>query len=347
MDKSRAATVFLGILALVALGAVFKAAKGVILPLVVAWLLSYLFSPLVRFLERKHIPPALSIAAIIVTFLGVCFQSVAFMYDKIMLFANAFPRYYSRLMGLVNAAGENFGIPPGFWQNFDLGPKIASYLLGLPASAATLLMNLFLVMIFLVFILLGAPYLEYKLRYALSPDTAEKVQKAIDSVSHQIGRYLSTLFFISLSTGICVWLALAFLRVDFAVTWGVLAFVLNFIPTLGSIAASIPPVLVALVKSYPFLGHPLIVAAALLVIQVTIGNIITPKLMGDRLNLSPVGVLVFLLFWGWLWGIPGALLAVPIAATTRIICENVDSLAFIGVMMGSGKNFKKNLAGPT
>jgi len=167
------------------------------------------------------------------------------------------------------------------------------------------------------------------------------VKRILGTVSFQIGRYLSALALISAVTGFFVWFALEYIRVDFAVTWGVLAFVLNFIPTVGSIVASIPPILVALVQFYPSYMPAVITSLALLTIQVTIGNFITPKVMGDRLNLSPVVVLISLLFWSLIWGVVGALISTIIAAIIKIICENVPYLNFISVMMGSGKAYQK------
>ena len=151
------------------------------------------------------------------------------------------------------------------------------------------------------------------------------------SISSQIGKYLALQFFISLATGLCVWLALIILGVDFPVTWGALAFFLNFIPTVGSIAASIPPILVALVQ-FPSFWPAVFTLIVLLVIQMTIGNIISPKIMGDRLHLSPMVVLVSLVFWGWLWGL-WALCSVPIASAIKIVCENIEALRPISVMM--------------
>jgi predicted PurR-regulated permease PerM len=129
--------------------------------------------------------------------------------------------------------------------------------------------------------------------------------------------------------------------VDFAVTWGALAFFLNFIPTVGSIVASIPPVLLALVQFYPSLWPAIITLLAVTTIQMGMGNALAPKVMGDQLNLSPVVVLLSLLFWGWLWGIVGALISIPIAAAIKIVCENIKTLHPISVMMGSGKTYRR------
>jgi predicted PurR-regulated permease PerM len=131
------------------------------------------------------------------------------------------------------------------------------------------------------------------------------------------------------------------MKVDFAITWGVLAFILNFIPTIGSIISSFPPILLALVQFHPAVGHAVAVALGLLAIQMVMGNFLSPKLMGDNLNLSPVVVLLFLLFWGWLWGVVGALLSVPLASIIKITCENVPQLHMISTFMGSGKSYRR------
>jgi predicted PurR-regulated permease PerM len=129
--------------------------------------------------------------------------------------------------------------------------------------------------------------------------------------------------------------------VDFPVTWGALAFFLNFIPTVGSIVASIPPILLALVQFYPSIWPGVVTLIAVVTIQLGMGNALAPKIMGDQLNLSPVVVLLSLLFWGWLWGVVGALISIPIAAAIKIVCENIETLHPISVMMGSGKTYQR------
>jgi predicted PurR-regulated permease PerM len=104
---------------------------------------------------------------------------------------------------------------------------------------------------------------------------------------------------------------------------------------------SIPPIVLALVQFYPSIWPGVITLFTLLTIQLGMGNALAPKLMGDQLNLSPVVVLLSLLFWGWLWGIVGALLSIPIAAAIKIVCENIQTLHPISVMMGSGKTFQR------
>jgi predicted PurR-regulated permease PerM len=198
------------------------------------------------------------------------------------------------------------------------------------------------VLIFLVFMLLGKPYFQNKIERAFPNSQGERINQVTVSIASQISRYLSIKVMISAITGILVWLVLWLMGVDFAITWGVLTFLLNFIPTVGSIVATIPPVLLAVVQFYPNLWLAAGVLTTLLLIQQVIGNFIEPKLMGENLNLSPVVILISVVFWGWLWGITGALLSVPIAAALKIVCENIEMLKPISVLMGSGKHYQKH-----
>ena len=126
-----------------------------------------------------------------------------------------------------------------------------------------------------------------------------------------------------------------------AAGWGVLTFLLNFIPTVGSIIATIPPVVMAIIQFSPGLFKPVMVLVSLAAIQLTIGNIITPKVMGDKLGVSPVVILLSLLLWGMIWGIPGALLSTPIISIIKIVCENIPVLHSIAILIGSGESVRK------
>lgn len=341
MDRIRVFMFLIAIIALVAAGVVLKAAKGVILPLVFAWLLSYLFAPIVRLMERKKIPTFVTIIAVLILFLGFCVLGFFFMNTRILAFAAAYPRYYDSLISLAKSLTSNFDIPAEFWSSINWGQRIGSYLLSLSGSLVSLLSNLILVIIFMVFILSGAPYYKYKLRKAFSETNTNRVITIVETISTDISRYLSLQFIISAITGLLFWAVLQIAGIDFAVTWGVFAFVLNFIPTIGSIIATIPPILLAVIQFYPSLVCPVTVTILLVAIQQVMGNMISPKVMGDELNLSPVVILVSLLFWGWLWGIAGALLAVPMLSVIKIICENLPPLRPISIMMGSGKRYRK------
>jgi len=259
-----------------------------------------------------------------------------------MAMISAYPRYHARFETLIGTIMEQFEISPIWWENVHLAPVIGEQLLALSGFLVGFMTNLILVVFFLVFLLLGAPYFDIKIDKALSSRNATRAREVTKKISGQISSYLFLQFVISAATGFIAWALFASVGLDFAVTWGVLTFLLNFIPNLGSFIAAFPPILLALVQFYPSFGPAIIISTGLLIIQQGLGNFITPKIMGDRLNLSPVIILVSLLMWGWLWGIAGAILSVPIASTIKIVCDNLSPLKPIGVLMSSGKTFSRS-----
>jgi AI-2 transport protein TqsA len=332
----------LGILAIIAIGAVLKATEGVVIPLLIAWLLSYLLAPPVNFLVRRlRFPAPIAVAFVVILLLLTSWGAGIVIQQRLLAFAKAFPEYQDKIAALFAHYGKRLDIPAFAVKDLDWTAQIGSVVLRTSRFFITFATNSILVLIFLVFMLLAKPYANDKLRAAFSPVRADALIDITNTISRQIGAYLGALFVISLVTGLIVWGVLAWMGVEFAFTWGLLAFVLNFIPTLGSIVASIPPILMALVQFSPEVWPVVGVALTLLAIHQIIGNLIAPKVYGDRLNLSPVVILLFLVFWGWLWGIIGALLAVPIAAAIQIALSQIPALAPLAVLMGSGKKYAK------
>jgi AI-2 transport protein TqsA len=341
IDRGKITFIFLGILVLVAVGVVLKSAQSVILPLIIAWLLSYLIGPAINFMTSRKIPATLAVAIILILLLGIFYLSFTFLYSRVSAFATAYPRYHTRLTELAALLTSKWNLDFDPLAGINWGQNISRGLVSLSGSIFAFISQLVLVVIFLFFILLGKPFFRYKILKSFSAENADQISQITFSITAQIRRYLSLQFLISFTTGILVWLALQIIGVDFPVTWGALAFFLNFIPTVGSIVASIPPIVLALVQFYPSPWPGVITLIAVVTIQMGMGNALAPKVMGDQLNLSPVVVLLSLLFWGWLWGVVGALISIPIAAAIKIVCENIETLHPISVMMGSGKTYQR------
>lgn len=340
-QRLSATALSLGILAVIAVGFVLQAAKGVVLPLLIAWLLSYLLAPVVNFLVRRwRLPTPLAVGLVVLLVLAAAWGIGLVIQQRLLAFAKAYPAYEDKLVALFSYYGTELDIPSSVLNEANWTAHIGPILLRTSRFFITFISNAVLVMIFLVFMLLAKPFSNAKLRAAL-PDRADTITSVTNAISRQISAYLSALCVISLVTGLMVWGVLEWMGIEFAFTWGLLAFLLNFIPTLGSIIASIPPILMAAVQHYPAVWPVVGVAAVLIVIQQTMGNLIAPKVFGDRLNLSPVVILLFLVFWGWLWGVVGALLAVPIAAAIQIALAHIPSLAPLAVLMGSGKKYAR------
>ncbi len=341
IDPGRVAVALLAVVTLILVGAVLRTAQVVVLPLIIAWLLSYILGPIVTFLTRRRVPVALSITFVLVLLLAAGYFIGVFLHSRVINFMQYYDAYYARLIELIRTFTDDLDLEFDLISGIDWGPLVREHLMKLTSPLISFMSRLLLVVIFLVFLLLGKPFFPAKVKRAFGPDDAERVTRILGSISGQIGHFLVMQLLISFATGVCVWFALILIGVDFPITWGATAFLLNFIPTLGSIVASIPPVLMALVQ-FPTLWPALVTLVALFAIQMTIGNVIAPKVLGDRLNLSPVVVLLSLVFWGWLWGIVGAILAVPIASTIKIVCENFEGLKPISMMMGSGRGLGRS-----
>lgn len=325
-----------GLLAAIAMCMVLTLASGVFIPLVIAWFMLQVFRPVIDLGRKIRLPQILNVILVFAVFFSLCYIGIYFCTSQIVEFNRAFTTYYSKLNDMTLDVMKALNIPPESIPRISWMDILGRYLRNISEVAFTLSSKFVLTLVFLMFMLLEAPFLNDKIDRAFSGRSATRIKKIMSTVSDQISRYLGTLTLISLATGACAWLALALIGVELAAGWGVLTFLLNYIPTVGSIIATIPPVLMAMLQFSPGYIKPLIVLAALGAIQITIGNVITPKVVGDRLGLSPVVILLSLLLWGLIWGIPGALLSVPIASIIKIICENIPSLRPIAVMMGSG-----------
>ena len=347
MKRSNLIVGLLSVLVVFVVAAVFKSAYNVVVPLMIAWLLSYICGPAVNYLVHRRVPLAFAVFLVLALVLFVFYFFGIFFGARVreMLAEWDANHYTDRLYVIYKDTLYRLHVSEKYVSSINWNEKLASTIASLSASAAqwmfTFLGRLLLVLIFLVFMLLGKPFFRYKVENAFPPERGEAFTEITTSISQQIGQYLVVKLAISLVTGLLVWILLSVLHVDFPLTWGALAFFLNFIPTIGSIIASIPPILVAIILSYPSPWVPVLTAMSLLTIQMVMGNIIEPKVIGDHLNLSPVVILLSLAFFGWMWGIVGALLSIPIAASIKIFCENIEPLRPISVMMGSGKQLMK------
>jgi predicted PurR-regulated permease PerM len=189
--------------------------------------------------------------------------------------------------------------------------------------------NLFLIMLFILFILLETAGFPRKLQAAF-PDP-EGTLGHFRTMTANVNRYMGFKALFSLATGVSLWILLALIGVEFAGTWGVLAFFLNFIPAIGSIIAAIPAILWALVQ----LGLPsaLLTLLAYLAVNIIIGNLLEPKFMGRKLGLSPLVVILSMIFWGWVLGPIGMVLSVPLTMIGKIALATNEDTRWIAVML--------------
>jgi predicted PurR-regulated permease PerM len=334
----------LSIISVIAIGFVLYQIRSIILPFALAVFISYVLNPVIQFFENRKIPTFFAILfALIITFLVLNLCGIL-IFTSIKSFASEFPKYSAGITALIQNALDFLGIPNEAFKGAAGGGERSQLLdsirdlslhkliLNTLGSMLNFMSNTLLVLLFLLFILIGRNQLVLKVQHAFQEDTALRIADMLKNINRQIQRYLIAKGFISLATGFLYFIVLYSFKVEFAIIWGILAFLLNFIPTIGSVIATILPLLIAFIQFGNF-ADLLWLALILVTIQVTIGNFIDPRVVGQRLNLSPLVVLFSLMFWGWLWGIIGMFLAVPISVIIKIIFENTTSLQFISVLM--------------
>jgi predicted PurR-regulated permease PerM len=348
-NSGRANFFLVAFIALVLAGAVLKITATVVLPFIIAILLAFILDPIVGALEKLHIPRALAIIFIIIGIgLGLYVTGlILFSSGKTIL--SQYPRYEKRFLEIYSWIAGLFGLPydehrtfiENIWGQLGVRNQIRNYTLSFTNGFIDFLKSLVMVLLFMVFLLLESAHLEEKIAIAFENRFSGKIRSIVDAIVLQVSRYLTIKFFVSLATGILVALGLALLWVDFWLIWGIISFIMNFIPTIGSIAASAGVTLFALLQFWPH-GWPVAEAfAVMLLVHFIIGNVLEPQIQGDNLGLSPFVVLVSLLAWGWLWGFAGLVLAVPMTVIVKIICEHISILEPVAILIGSYKDIQK------
>ena len=337
-------TWMLGFLTLVVATYILFLLRGVLLPLILALLVSLGFKPMVRALTARRVPVAISIVLVFLAVVGIFALLSTIIINGVNAFAAASPVYEEKIVRWLGVGStwardllERFGLEEYAMQPTDavnlsaVARFVASSLGGILSTTG----DLILASLYLIFLLIGSQSFPAKLKAAFKPEISMRVASALEAIDTNIRRYLTAKTLISLVTAVIVTIILLAFGVDFAIFLGLLTFVLNFIPNIGSFIATVFPMLVALLQFESF-GLAFIITALLVVVQNVVGNLIEPRLMGTRLDLSPLGILLSLIFWGWLWGLWGMILAVPIMSLIKITCENVDQLKPIAVLLGSG-----------
>ena len=319
--------------ALVVVVAGLRAAAQVILPFLVAVFLAVVSVPLMGWLQRRRVPRPLAVLTTMLAAVGVIGILGLVVGRSVTQFRFVAPRYQARLESLLDSSvrlGEDLGLPVQEWQSLDLLPLGGMFDLlgGALGAVASFASNSLLVLLTVVFILMEAVGFSAKLRAAFG-EGAQLGQ--LERMATQVQRYLVIKTAISASTGLVVGLWVAALGVDFPLLWGLVAFILNYIPTLGSIIAAIPAVLLAIVQFGP--ARAGVIALGYLAVNVVVGNFVEPMLMGRRLGLSTLVVFVSLVFWGFVWGPIGMLFSVPLTMVIKIALENTKDLRWIAVML--------------
>jgi AI-2 transport protein TqsA len=329
-DRRVASNILLSIITVLLVGLVLRLARSVILPLLVAGFLAYLMDPLVSLLRRLRLPLVAAVTLSAVLYLAAFLVFGWVLYHSSLEFARAFPRYQRGLLTMVrdllqriqNAANTLIGQEP--LDELQKLP-VSSILLTFLRSLASGLAEFAIVFLFALLFLAGKYGLARKLLRAFPHKRAKRIALILLGIDRDLRKYIGVKSLAAIMEGFGTGVTLALFRVDFAVVLGFLAFVLKFVPYAGSVIALLLPFLIAVVQ-FGALARPLWVLGVLLAIDSLVSYLFEPKILGVQLNLSVPIIFLSLLVWGWLWGAPGVLLAVPLTTSLKIIMTDVPGL---------------------
>jgi predicted PurR-regulated permease PerM len=310
-------------------------------PLLVAAFLLELILPAHHWLVARRVPSKLAYVLILAVVLGVLFGVGRLVYDSAEQFRESWPDYEKKLdtVLLDIQKGLPFTVPQLQGKRLRDLLQVGSLdqvLAPLRAVVGTFigfLSALAVVALYLVFLVAEKLTFPDRLDRAFGKERADQLRGVAVSINQAATRYLAGLAFINFLVAVLTMLVLAAFGVPFVALWGILTFLFNFIPYLGSVAATVAPLVVCLLEYSDRLWIVLVVAALLILIQQVLGVYLQPRLLGRRLGVSPLLILLSLSFWGVLWGVVGMILAVPLLMVFKIILDNIPETRPIATLM--------------
>ncbi|MCD6200618.1 MAG: AI-2E family transporter [Bacteroidales bacterium] len=336
INKHKTASALWILASLVIILAGAKAASNIIVPFLMALFIVIIFKPFANALQKKGVPGWLALTIILLFILIFIGLLITMLTVSVQNFSAKIPFYNDKLIvyrDQLILLPKKFGIQIDQQQlnNFFDPAKIMSFVGIALKSFSDILSNGLLILLTIVFIFIESNIFNAKLKF-IARD--EKKLTYIQEINEQLNHYMLIKSITSASTGIILGGALALAGVDYALLWGVVAFMLNYIPSIGSLIAAIPPIILTLVQ----FGIPESIGVTLLYVTVNflIGSVIEPRIMGKGLGLSVLIVFLSLIFWGWILGPVGMFLSIPITLVIKIILHSQPDTRWISVLLGNG-----------
>ena len=315
-------------------------AKDLLVPFLVAAFLALITVRPMLWMQRHRVPSILAALIIVSVIMLVLTIVGAVVGTSIADFTAALPSYQERLdaivQGVIDLVAKAFNREEALESVGDMIDP--GWAMGLAAtllnSLKDVLTNIFLIIFTMIFILLEASTVETKVAAAFGRSTQSLKRPRVFLAD--LGRYLGIKTVVSMATGLTAGVVTWAIGLDFPLLWGMLAFLLNYVPNIGSIIAAVPAVLLALVQLGP--GGATATAIGFVGINIVFGNIIEPRLMGYGVGLSPLVVFIGLVFWGWVFGPVGMLLSVPLTMTLKLALESDKRTRWIAILIGSERD---------
>lgn len=331
--KTELSSALVKLAAVVVIIAGLIAAKSIVIPILLAAFITILVSPTLTWLKEKGLNSAFALVSVMLMLIIVMTLLGMLISTSLQDFAVNLPLYEVKLRdtltgftALMNEKGVAFS------QEMIMGlidpAKVAQFTSGLVKGIGAALTNGLMILLLVIFMLLEASVLPKKI-HAIHADASAHTAEFLRNVKE----YMLIKGVFSLLTGVLIYIGLFFIGLDYALLWAVLAFLLNFVPNIGSIIAAIPAVLLALIQ-LGFIGS-LEVIALFVVVNIVLGSILEPRFMGQGLGLSVLVVFVSLIFWGWVFGPVGMLLSIPLTIMLKLALQANPQTKWIAILLDS------------
>ncbi|MFA7056227.1 MAG: AI-2E family transporter [Candidatus Cloacimonadales bacterium] len=344
---------FLAVIATIVLIYGMRLAQTVLVPLILALFAASVVAYPMEWLIRKKVPKIIALTLVVVLVIGcialvgtIVGNSINEFTKKSSVYENNLTDWYNQtfldfdendLAGQTEIAGVTLREIIVKVSSIVTPATLMKWSTMILSNLQSMFKNMLLILIAMVFMLIEMDCFKYKL--SLLSEAHPETKVSVDKFFTSLRKYIGNKTLISLGTGIIITIILSAIGLDFALLWGLLAFLLNFIPTIGSIIAGIPPIILALVQLGP--GYALVVLLGYAATNFIIGNILDPRIMGYSLGLSTIVVFISLLFWGWVFGFLGMLLAVPLTMTVKIGLESSKKSKHLALLMSSNREIMK------
>jgi predicted PurR-regulated permease PerM len=328
---------------------ILKELKSILIPFFVALILSFIFEPLYNFLKERRIPGAVAIIIIVLIIVGIANITSIFVFTSFNTFSADLPRYETKFREMITSVFHMLRLSDADIHNFNESLKIKNLLMqgsitsaisGIFSSIIGIFGDFILILFYVVFILSELGSIRERIKRAYSDEKAGRISGMLNETFTDVKKYIVGKTLVNLLQAVIFGAILWIFGVDFYLVWAFLCFIAHYIPNIGSLIATILPALIALLQ-FDTIITPIIIVILLIVVQNIIGNVLEPKYLGDQLDLSPLLLLFSLIFWGYVWGIVGMILSVPIMSMLKIVLSNFESTKSIAILMSYNKKQEK------
>lgn len=318
-----------------------KTLQAILLPFFIAIIIAFIFEPFFELLKKKRVPSFLAIVIVILTIVIIANIVSVFILTSVGPFTAGIPKYQDKFNSLLQYASDNlknYGIDAiALKESMNLkniiqDSSVQGWITSVFTSIASIFGDFVLILIYVIFILSELGSLKRRVLRAFSEERARRIANTMGDIFNDVRRYIVGKTVINLLHAILIGIILWLFDVDFYIVWAFLSFLMHYIPTIGSMIATVLPFMTALVQFDSF-GTAIVILVILIVLANVVGNIIEPQVLGDKLDLSPILLLLSLIMWGYVWGVMGMILSIPIMSMIKIVLMNFESTRPVAILM--------------